>query len=318
VRPRPQVIVVGAGIAGLVAAHRLTEAGVAVTVLEAAHAVGGRMSTETIDGFVIDRGAQFLSTAYPHLPGIVAQLGLQAAWRPTSPYAAIVRDGEPRRVHYRHRLSFATGGLLGPRELLGLARHVGSVRRLVRGRSLADYGAWADLDDRDAAEWLAAEAGPAVADYFYEPLLQGFYFQPLEGSSRALAIAVAAFGFARPKTMTVQGGIGRIPDALARRLDDVRLDSPALELDVGDRGVGVGTPAGEHVADHVIVATPADVRGSYSGRASLQPRPSCSPAATARPSTSASGSASTTGCRRCWRTSTASSSPPASASRWRR
>jgi oxygen-dependent protoporphyrinogen oxidase len=189
---RASVIVLGAGLAGLVAAHRLAQRGVAVVVLEAADSVGGRMTTETTDGFVIDRGAQFLSTAYAHLPALVSELGLQTLWRPTGARAAIVRDGEPRRVHYRNPLSFATGGLLRPRELIDLGRHFESLRRLVRGRSLADYGAWADLDDCDASEWLAAEAGPIVADYFYEPTLQGFYFQPLGGTSRACAMAMAA------------------------------------------------------------------------------------------------------------------------------
>lgn len=61
------VVVVGAGIAGLAAAQRLTSAGVTTTVLEAAHAVGGRMATEKVDGFRLDRIGQLLSTAYPEL-----------------------------------------------------------------------------------------------------------------------------------------------------------------------------------------------------------------------------------------------------------
>ncbi|MGV9899035.1 FAD-dependent oxidoreductase, partial [Streptomyces tendae] len=56
------VVVVGAGIAGLAAAQRLTSAGVTTTVLEAAHAVGGRMATEKVDGFRLDRIGQLLSS----------------------------------------------------------------------------------------------------------------------------------------------------------------------------------------------------------------------------------------------------------------
>jgi oxygen-dependent protoporphyrinogen oxidase len=110
----------------------------------------------------------------------------------------------------------------------------------------------------NAGEWLAGEAVPAVADYVYEPMLQAFYFQPLVGTSRALAMAVAAFGLHRPRTMTVEGGIGRIPDTLAAGLD-VRLGSPVLRLEIDAHGVSADTPSGALEADHVIVAAPAPV-----------------------------------------------------------
>ena len=51
------VIVVGAGIAGLTAAYQLSKFGVDVRVLEAAQQIGGRMVTDTINGYVIDSGA---------------------------------------------------------------------------------------------------------------------------------------------------------------------------------------------------------------------------------------------------------------------
>ncbi|WP_449342019.1 FAD-dependent oxidoreductase, partial [Streptomyces aurantiogriseus] len=69
------VVVVGAGVAGLSAAHRLSSAGVTTAVLEAAPCVGGRMATEKVDGFRLDRIGQLLSTAYPELastPGLDA------------------------------------------------------------------------------------------------------------------------------------------------------------------------------------------------------------------------------------------------------
>ncbi|WP_043495192.1 FAD-dependent oxidoreductase, partial [Streptomyces viridosporus] len=61
------VVVVGAGVAGLSAARRLTSAGVTTMVLEAAPEVGGRMTTEKVDGFRLDRTGPLLSTAYPEL-----------------------------------------------------------------------------------------------------------------------------------------------------------------------------------------------------------------------------------------------------------
>lgn len=65
--PHVDVVIIGAGVAGLAAAHHLISAGVTVAVLEAAPRPGGRMATEQVDGFRLDRGGQLLSTAYPDL-----------------------------------------------------------------------------------------------------------------------------------------------------------------------------------------------------------------------------------------------------------
>ena len=79
------IVVVGAGVAGLAAARHLTGAGLRTAVLEAAPHVGGRMSTEKVDGFRLDRLGRLLSTSYPELrltPGLDA-----LALRPFSPGA---------------------------------------------------------------------------------------------------------------------------------------------------------------------------------------------------------------------------------------
>src|SRR3954465_2723820 len=62
---RAEVVVVGAGLAGLSVATRLSAAGCDVQLLEASGHAGGRLATERIDGFVVDRGFQVLNTGYP-------------------------------------------------------------------------------------------------------------------------------------------------------------------------------------------------------------------------------------------------------------
>ena len=61
----PQVVIIGGGVAGLVCARHLHEQGVSSLILEASEAVGGRIRTDLVDGFSLDRGFQILLTAYP-------------------------------------------------------------------------------------------------------------------------------------------------------------------------------------------------------------------------------------------------------------
>ena len=61
----PDVLIVGAGLAGLGCATRLKQIGVPFQILEASDGVGGRVRTDLVDGFRLDRGFQVLLTAYP-------------------------------------------------------------------------------------------------------------------------------------------------------------------------------------------------------------------------------------------------------------
>ncbi|MEO8107561.1 MAG: FAD-dependent oxidoreductase, partial [Actinomycetes bacterium] len=63
--PDADVVVIGAGLAGLVAARTLIDAGRHVRLLEASDGVGGRVRTDEVDGYLLDRGFQLYNPAYP-------------------------------------------------------------------------------------------------------------------------------------------------------------------------------------------------------------------------------------------------------------
>src|SRR3712207_5420865 len=77
---RAEVAVVGAGLAGLSAAVRLAGAGRDVHVLEASARAGGRLATEVVDGFVVDRGFQVLNTGYPRVAADLDLDALELGW----------------------------------------------------------------------------------------------------------------------------------------------------------------------------------------------------------------------------------------------
>jgi phytoene dehydrogenase-like protein len=98
------VVIVGAGLAGLSAAHTLIEAGVDVRVLEASTSVGGRVQTDEINGYRFDRGFQLINARYPELEtiNIVGKLDFQFAPRAVDIAldGSVVRLGDPRQYFF--------------------------------------------------------------------------------------------------------------------------------------------------------------------------------------------------------------------------
>ncbi|MER7717204.1 NAD(P)/FAD-dependent oxidoreductase [Streptomyces flaveolus] len=264
------VVVVGAGIAGLAAARRLTSAGVTTTVLEAAHGVGGRMATEKVDGFRLDRIGQLLSTAYPELRLTPGLDGL--ALLPFAPGVLLHSEG-------RHHRAGAPVGARGARGALHTVRALASAPRAVsaprapgrpvaapRPRTGAPLGTAVDQarlgaaltrlagtpverllarPELPAAQALAARGLPArTIDGFLRPLLAALLYDPdLTTSSRCADLALRAFASGRP--VLPEGGAETVPELLARTL-------PPGTVHTGVRVTSVATNA-VTTAEHGVV-----------------------------------------------------------------
>ena len=86
------VVIVGAGLAGLTAARVLEQNGIATVLLEASDGVGGRVRSDEVDGFILDRGFQVMLTAYPE---IHRHLDIPALdFRAFEPGALVWREGK--------------------------------------------------------------------------------------------------------------------------------------------------------------------------------------------------------------------------------
>ena len=252
----PQVIVIGAGIAGLTAAHFLANARMSVKVLEASGRVGGRMTTDAVNGFLVDRGAQFLSSEYRLLLSLAAEFGLENKVRATSPWSAIVRNGKIRRMRAANPLHALTSGLLGMSAWIKLGWRIWQLRQSLNSLALNDYSQWSSFDNESVSSWANRAVDSSVTEYLFEPMLHGFYFQEPEETSLSLSLALLAFGFRRARALTLSGGIGTLPEAIASRLDVV-FETPVVSIENGIDSVTITTGTSRLKADYVILAIPA-------------------------------------------------------------
>ena len=111
------VAVIGAGLAGLSAAITLQDAGCDVEVFESSDRVGGRVATDVIDGYRLDRGFQLINARYPELVrlGIDSELEFIVASRTIdiSFGTSQITLGDPRR---HHQSSFRSPAPVVPKE----------------------------------------------------------------------------------------------------------------------------------------------------------------------------------------------------------
>jgi phytoene dehydrogenase-like protein len=263
---RAEVVVVGAGLAGLSAATRLAAAGRDVHVVDAAGSPGGRLTTTRVDGFLVDRGFQVLNTGYPRAADLdLAALDLGWFWT-----GAVVRvDGRAHRV-------------VDPRQHPGalldtLRAPIGS---LPRKAALAAFSARAGFlpaarllsaPERSAAEALgAAGVGDQMVEAFLRPFLAGVLLEDrLETSSRYLDLVWRSF--VRGRVGLPAAGMQSIGEQLAARL-------PAGRVHLGTRvtaidGMTLRTESGPTTADAVVVATdPATAAALLPGIEASAPR----------------------------------------------
>ncbi|MGW1007624.1 NAD(P)/FAD-dependent oxidoreductase [Streptomyces sp. NPDC002520] len=254
------VVIVGAGIAGLSAARRLTSAGVTTAVLEAAPYPGGRMSTEKVDGFRLDRIGQLLSTSYPEL-GLTP--GLESlALRRFAPGVLLHHDGRRHRAGAPAARGSARGALHVARALASAPRGPaaspgrvsapvgGAVDQARLGTALGRIAATPverllSRPELPAAQALAAHGLPArTIEGFLRPLLTALLCDPeLSTSSRCADLALRSFASGR--LCVPEGGAEALPELLAGAL-------PPSTVHTGVRVTSVSTTS-VTTAEHGVI-----------------------------------------------------------------
>ncbi|ALG12031.1 NAD(P)/FAD-dependent oxidoreductase [Kibdelosporangium phytohabitans] len=244
---RTDVVVVGAGLAGLSAAWRLRQAGLDVVVCESADEVGGRVRTDVVDGFRLDRGFQVLLPSYPAvkaLPGL-ASLRLQPFARGV---VAAGADGRTELVPRRSALGdVARFAVQHTRDVLSLAafsaRDIAAPAKAIRSKPRRTT----------AAELSEVGLSPGLVDSVFRPFLAGVFLdRDLGTSSRVFHLIWRSFlrgGGALPAS-----GMGALPHLLASFLRPGTVRCNTHVSAVTEHGVRLRTRHAIH-ARAVVVAT---------------------------------------------------------------
>lgn len=244
------VLIVGAGLAGLVCAQDLSRSGIECRVLEASDGVGGRVRTDAVDGYLLDRGFQILLTAYPQ---VQQRLDLDALDLGLFEPGARVRSGGKF-----HHLSDPLRRPLGlPRTIMApvgsFADKAKLVRLIVDVRTHPVRALLRRPDVSTGDRLQRAGFSPAMIETFWRPLFAGIQLDPdLEVSSRRFdtvlrMLAVGSTGLPRR-------GMGAIASQLAAALPPSTVRFGARVSQVS--GSGATLSDGESLkAKVVVVAT---------------------------------------------------------------
>jgi phytoene dehydrogenase-like protein len=248
-RASSEVIIVGAGLAGLACARELAKAGVAFQILESSDAVGGRVRTDNVDGFLLDRGFQVLLTAYPEARRVLDYDALDL--RPFFNGADI---------HWSKRFWRAADPISHPvNAFFNAASPVGSFHDkwfvlLLRQELQKLQHLPREMQEIQTEELLRIYGfSPTMIDRFFRPFFGGIFLErELRTSSRVFQFIFAML--AQGDIAVPAKGMQMIPEQLASRLPagSIRLGSPVQ----GIHNSTATLASGEQLsAPHIVIAT---------------------------------------------------------------
>jgi phytoene dehydrogenase-like protein len=263
----PQVIIVGAGLAGLACARQLQQAGRSFRVIEAADAVGGRIRTDRVDGFQLDRGFQVLLTAYPEVRQVLDLEALKL--RPFLRGADVFCNGKFQRLADPIRHPLAALKLLSGRFLpwADQWRMLLLLKEMSRIHSIPT-----DIPEKETEDYLMENFHfSAVAlERFFRPFFGGVFLEKdLRTSSRMFAFLFSMF--LREGAAIPAAGIQAIPEQLAQNLPQgsILLNKPVQQVSSGQVTLATGEVLR---ADHIVLAVDEDAAYQL-GVTSERPKP---------------------------------------------
>lgn len=245
---KTDVVVIGAGVAGLAAARRLSVAGREVCVIDASDAIGGRIRTDRIDGLLLDRGFQLYNPSYSEGISVLDLKALDV--KSFSPGVIVSIDGRNYKMaDPKREPSWAIDSLLAP---VGKISSKLKFARYAIGLALSKSDS-STYDQRTDA-FVRAKFGAELTDKVLRPFLSGVFLEPeLATSKRFFDIALKSFISGSPGVP--REGMQAIPRQLA-----TQLPGGSIHLNVTAQAVAstmVRTDQGDIRCRSVVIATNA-------------------------------------------------------------
>ncbi len=257
---RETVAIVGAGLAGLNCARILAENEIPFVLYEQSETVGGRVQTDCIDGFQLDRGFQVLLAAYPEARRTFdySRLDLKAFF----PGSLVQCDRRRYLVADPFREPLAA--------LKGLFSPIGSIVDKLRVLKLRKRSLRTELEAHYPAREKSTHAlldelgfSKSMRQRFLDPFLRGVHLDPtLETSSRMTEFVFRMFSTG--DTVLPRNGMGALTQDLFARLPSERVHCD-VAIDSLD-GMTLSTRSGEAIeAEHIVLATDLRARNRLLG-----------------------------------------------------
>lgn len=207
-------VVIGGGLAGLSAALTLQEAGEEVELFEASSNVGGRVQSDYLDGFILDRGFQLINTGYPEIKrlGVIPEIDFVKSDRTidvVTPFG-IQSIGDPR-LHLLQALRSPLGSF---REKIAFLTFMGS--RKLQGKNLE--------------EALLSEGTLNLYHNLLKPFLTGVFLTSPNQIDAHYGQEIIKSFIVGDSGLPI-AGVGVLAEAIAARIENIHLDSPISDLD---------------------------------------------------------------------------------------
>jgi phytoene dehydrogenase-like protein len=219
----PDVLIVGAGLAGLCCARLLHEKGISFQILEASDGIGGRVRTDAVDGFLLDRGFQVLLSAYPEAKQVLDYSRLDL--KPYSHGALSWYAGRMNRLVDPWRTpGMWWEGLRSDFGSLSDKLRIASLRRKLTRASINDIFHHPERPTKDALTSLGFSK--EMIHRFFRPFLGGILLDgELQSSSRMFEFVFKMIS--EGDSVLPAKGMGAIPAQLAETLhsDSIRLNA---------------------------------------------------------------------------------------------